>query len=102
MGYYFIYSQMYYYDGSAVLMAHQTCVSGRGKHRKIMESTGSVINAARKFDTKYHGGVFLLEANDVIYVRAPFTKSYKMDSAASFFGALLLRPTDGESDRNRN
>ncbi|XP_022792743.1 ectodysplasin-A-like isoform X1 [Stylophora pistillata] len=85
-GYYFIYSQMYYYDGSTMLMGHYTCIN----NKNVMGSAGSVISSYRKYNTKYHGGVFLLQENDTISVRIPYTTRYYMDSESSFFGAFLL------------
>ena len=89
-GYYYIYSQMYYYDGSTIQMGHNTYIN----HEKVMESSGSVISAERKYNTKYHGGVFLLRENDTISVHIPYTTIYYMDSEGSFFGAFLLHFID--------
>ena len=89
-GYYFIYSQMFYYDGETYQMAHDTYIN----NDKVMESVASVINQTKKYNTKYHGGVFLLRANDTISVRVPYTSCYNMDSLKSFFGAFLIHPTD--------
>ncbi|KAJ7392570.1 hypothetical protein OS493_010217 [Desmophyllum pertusum] len=89
-GYYFIYSQMYYYDGTTILMGHNTYIN----HEKVMESSGSVISAKRKYNTKYHGGVFLLQENDTISVHIPYTMAYSMDREGSFFGAFLLHYID--------
>ena len=89
-GYYFIYSQMYYYDGSPILMAHHTFIN----NDKVMESVGSVISDTKMFNTKYHGGVFLLQANDTISVGVPYTKKYYMDEEGSFFGAFLIHPIE--------
>ena len=88
-GYYYIYSQMFYYDGSTIQMGHNTYIN----HEKVMESLGSVISAQRKYNTKYHGGVFLLQENDTISVRIPYTMHFHMDSEGSFFGVFLLKNT---------
>lgn len=85
-GYYYIYSQMFYFDGSKMLVGHNTYINGE----KVMESVGSVISPIRKYNTKYHGGVFLLQENDTISVYIPYTTHYFMDSEGSFFGAFLL------------
>ena len=85
-GYYFIYSQMFYYDGTALQMGHYTYIN----HDKVMESLGSVVSHLRKYNTKYHGGVFLLRANDTVSVHIPYVKVYKMDREGSFFGAFLV------------
>ena len=85
-GYYFIYSQMYYYDGTSAQMGHYTYIN----RDKVLESMGSVVSSSRKYNTKYHGGVFLLRENDTISVHIPFTKNYYMDAEGSFFGAFSL------------
>ena len=87
-GYYFIYSQMYYSDGSEIQMAHNTYINDK----KVMESLASVINKTKKFNTKFHGGVFLVRVNDTISVRVPYTSLYNMHSVGSFFGAFFLHP----------
>lgn len=87
-GYYFVYSQMYYYDGSPIMMGHLTYINDN----KVMESMGSVITAKKKYNTKYHGGVFLLDKGDKISIRHPYTKTYYMSATGSFFGAFMIRP----------
>ena len=89
-GHYFIYSQMYYYDSRLRVMAHHTNINDR----KVMESVGSSLTASTKYNTKYHGGVFLLRANDTISVRIPYMRHYSMKADASFFGAFLLYSSD--------
>ena len=78
---------MYYYDGTTIQMGHNTYIN----NEKVMESSGSVISADRKYNTKYHGGVFLLQEGDVISVHIPFISRFFMDSEGSFFGAFLLK-----------
>ena len=81
---------MYYYDGESLQMAHNTYIN----HEIVMESLASVINQTKKYNTKYHGGVFLLRVNDTISVRVPYTSRYNMDSLKSFFGAFMIHPSD--------
>lgn len=85
-GYYFIYSQMYYCDGSSAYMAHATYIN----NNKVMGSVGSVINSKKFLDSKYHGGVFFLRENDTISVRASFQGVYCMTFWESFFGAFRI------------
>ena len=85
-GYYFIYSQMFYYDGTALQMGHYTYIN----HDKVLESLGSVVSDRRKYNTKYHGGVFLLRANDTLSVHITHKKVYYMVREGSFFGAFLV------------
>lgn len=87
-GYYYIYSQMYYSDGSTAQMGHFTFIN----NDKVLESMGSVVSSVRKYNTKYHGGVFLLHESDTISIGIPYTKTYYMNSEGSFFGAFLLHP----------
>lgn len=77
---------MYYYDGTRIHMGHSTYIN----HERVMGSSGSVISADRKYNTKYHGGVFLLQEGDTISVHVPYIVRYKMGSDHSFFGAFLL------------
>ena len=85
-GYYFIYSQMFYYDGTARQMGHYTYIN----HDKVLHSLGTVVSDLRKFNTKYHGGVFLLRANDTLSVHITHSKVYYMMREGSFFGAFLV------------
>ena len=87
-GYYYIYSQMYYYGDTTILVGHGTFIN----HKKVMESSGSV-SSSQKYNTKYHGGVFLLQEGDVISVQIPFISRFFafLDSEGSFFGAFLLK-----------
>ena len=77
---------MYYNDARLPVMAHHTYIN----NEKVMESVGSSVTASTKYNTKYHGGVFLLRANDTISVRVPYIRHYSMKTDASFFGAFLL------------
>ena len=85
-GYYFIYSQMHYYDGTSAQMGHYTYIN----RDRVLGSQGSVVSFSKKYNTKYHGGVFLLQEKDTISVHIPFAKSYYMDEVGSFFGAFSL------------
>ena len=85
-GYYFVYSQMYYCDGSSAYMAHATYIN----NNKVMGSIGSVINSKKFLDSKYHGGVFLLRENDTISVHVSYLGIYCMTSGESFFGAYRI------------
>jgi len=85
-GCYFIYSQMFYYDGSSTYMAHATYINDN----KVMGSIGSVIDSKRFLDTKYHAGVFSLRENDTISVHVSYQSTYYMASGESFFGAFWI------------
>ncbi|XP_020603222.1 macrophage receptor MARCO-like isoform X3 [Orbicella faveolata] len=88
-GFYYVYSQMFYHDGTPLQMSHQLCVNSD----KFLESTSAVVSEARKYNTNYNGGVVLLNATDRISVRTPFSTRYYMNPSSSYFGAFLLHPT---------
>lgn len=69
-------------------MGHFTFIN----NDKVLESMGSVVSSVRKYNTKYHGGVFLLQETDTISIGIPYTKTYYMNREGSFFGAFLLHP----------
>ena len=85
-GFYFIYSQMLYYDGSSTYMAHATLINDN----KVMRSIGSVINSKKFLDTKFHGGVFSLRENDTISVHVSHQSRYYMSFGESYFGAFWI------------
>ena len=85
-GVYFVYSQMFYFDGSTNQMAHDTYINGN----KEISSEASIIGRNKKLDTKYHGRLFRLGFNDTIGVRSPYTKRFNMVPWGSFFGAFLV------------
>ncbi|XP_068732460.1 ectodysplasin-A-like isoform X2 [Montipora capricornis] len=85
-GVYFVYSQIFYFDGSTNHMAHDTYING---HRE-MSSEASIIGRHKEPHTKYHGRLFRLRANDTIGVRKRYTKLFNMVPRGSFFGAFLV------------
>ncbi|XP_068732463.1 complement C1q subcomponent subunit C-like [Montipora capricornis] len=85
-GVYFVYSQIFYFDGSTNQMAHDTFINGN----REMSSEASIIGPSKKLDTKYHGRIFRLRVNDTIGVRARYTKLFNMVPWGSFFGAFLV------------
>lgn len=87
-GYYFIYSQLFYYAGDTLFMGHYTYIN----EEPVMRSISSVVSETKKYNTNYQGAVFLLGKGDKISVRIPFTKSYFMNRETSYFGAFLISP----------
>lgn len=87
-GFYYIYSQMYYYDGTSVLLNHYTLVNGR----KILGSASSVVSPRRKYNTNSHGGVFLLNRGDRLTVSVFISKVYLMKPEYTYFGAFMIHP----------
>ena len=87
-GYYFIYSQLFYYAGDTLFMGHYTYIN----EEPVMRSLSSVVSETKKYNTNYQGAIFLLRQGDKISVRIPFTKSYFMNRETSYFGAFLISP----------
>jgi len=87
-GYYFVYSQLFYYAGDTLFMGHYTYIN----EDPVMRSLSSVVSETKKYNTNYQGAVFLLSRGDKISVRIPFTKSYFMNRETSYFGAFLVSP----------
>ncbi|XP_068685036.1 uncharacterized protein [Montipora foliosa] len=87
-GYYFVYSQLFYYAGDTLFMGHYTYIN----EDPVMRSISSVVSEIKKYNTNYQGAVFMLKKGDKISVRIPFTKSYFMNKETSYFGAFLISP----------
>ncbi|XP_031567692.1 ectodysplasin-A-like isoform X2 [Actinia tenebrosa] len=85
-GYYYVYSQIFYYSGDAFYMAHYLYKN----EEPLMRSLSSVAGPRRKYNTNYNGGVFFLQAGDRITVRVPFNKILYMNRETSYFGAFLI------------
>ncbi|XP_074633805.1 uncharacterized protein LOC141892428 isoform X1 [Acropora palmata] len=85
-GVYFVYSQIFYADGTAHHMAHDTYINGK----REMSCEASIIGQTKNLDTKYQGRIFRLQANDTISVRGRYTKKFNMVPWGSFFGAFLV------------
>lgn len=85
-GVYFVYSQIFYADGTTHHMAHDTYINDK----REMSCEASIIGQTKYLDTKYQGRIFRLRANDTISVRGRYTKKFKMVPWASFFGAFLV------------
>lgn len=88
-GYYYIYSQIFYYSGDAFYMAHYLYRN----EEPLLRSLSSLAGPRRKYNTNYHGGVFFLQAGDRITVRVPFNKTLYMNRETSYFGAFLIFPS---------
>lgn len=84
-GFYYIYSQMYYYDGTASFMGHTLNIDGA-----VVLSGYSSASKSNKFNTNYIGGVFRLNKGQRISVGTPYTKLYYFDSHSSYFGAFMV------------
>lgn len=87
-GFYFIYSQMYYYDGRTSIMGHTMYIDDK----KVLKTVYSVVSTTRRYQTQFTGGIFYIRKGQKISVSTPFTKYYYFTTTESFFGAFLLHP----------
>ena len=86
-GYYVIYSQMYYFDGSTSVMGHSMYINDR----EVLSVISSVISSTRKYSTHYTSGIFKIMKGQRIYVGTrPSPAYYYFTRSTSFFGAFLL------------
>ncbi|XP_048588379.1 ectodysplasin-A [Nematostella vectensis] len=85
-GYYFVYSQVMYYDDKAYRVSYGVFVN------RYQVLGGSLHSPEVKYNSMFSGGVLKLQAGDLLSVRltrrAP-TK-LKMNSSMSYFGAFLV------------
>ncbi|EDO46106.1 predicted protein [Nematostella vectensis] len=98
-GYYWVYSQMYYYDSMTRYMSHDVYINEESKLRSISAVPKGPF---RKFNTNFNGGVFFLEAGDRISIRVPFSRYLFMYSNTSYFGAILLFPATSATTTTSN
>ena len=86
-GYYVIYSQMYYFDGSTSVMGHSMYINDR----EVLRAISSVISSTKKYSTHYTSGIFKIMKGQRIYVGTrPSPAYYYFTRSTSFFGAFLL------------
>ena len=85
-GFYYIYSQLYYVDGSALFLGHSTYVNDR----KVLASTSSVVSRNRRYNTNYHGGVFRLQSGDQVSVKVlvGVSKIFRMSPESQLLWAV--------------
>lgn len=92
-GFYFLYSQMFYYSSKAMYMAHYLYVN----ETPLLRSLSSMASGKRKYYTNYQGGVFQLNSGDKISIRVPFNETLYMNKETSYFGAFLIYPTNTDT-----
>jgi hypothetical protein len=92
-GYYFIYSQLYYFDSDTYHLSHGLYIN----ERKVMASSSSVFNSDTKYNSNYNGGLFFLKERDNISLRVTVHGNYNMDPGLSYFGAFFMYTGDGRN-----
>lgn len=85
-GFYFIYSQMFYYDGTSAHMGYNVYIDDR----KVLKTVYSVPSSTKKYHTQYTSGIFKIAKGQKISVGTPFTKYYYFNESSSFFGAFMV------------
>ena len=85
-GYYFIYSQILYFDGDSPNNGHEMYIDGR----EVLKAVYSVVSKTRKSHTQYISGIFFINKGQKISVGTTLTRTYLFMESSSFFGAFLL------------
>lgn len=87
-GYYFVYSQVFYFDAKTYHYSH-----GVYKNNiKILHSSSGVANNNTKYNSKYNGAMFLLKTGDRISVRVHVTGLYNFQPDKTYIGAFFVMP----------
>ena len=85
-GYYFIYSQMLYFDGDSPNNGHEMYIDGR----EVLKAVYSVVSKTRKYHAQYISGIFFINKGQKISVGTTLTRTYLFTESSSFLGAFLL------------
>ena len=85
-GYYFIYSQMYYFDGTRTITGYSMYINDR----EVLKAISSVISSTKKYNTHYTSGIFKMMKGQRIHVGTFGLTAYYFNKSSSFFGAFLL------------
>ena len=85
-GYYFIYSQILYFDGDSPNNGHEMYIDGR----EVLKAVYSVVSKTRKSHTQYISGIFFINKGQKISVGTTLTRTYLFTESSSFLGAFLL------------
>ena len=90
-GVYFVYCQMFYYDGTSSYIGYEVYLDGT----RILKAVHSVPSTTRKYQTQYTSGIFEISRGQKISVESPFAKYFYFNETLSFFGAFMLheKPT---------
>ncbi|CAH1245630.1 EDA [Branchiostoma lanceolatum] len=88
-GLYFVYSQVYYYDGSHAFLSH--IIRGSGEEEPFLQCIQSPVNESRKYNTCFTAGVFHLDADDRIVVKLQQENGVvDMSPDTTFFGLIKI------------
>lgn len=87
-GYYFLYSQVYYFDDKTHLYSHTVYKNSV----KILHSSSSVANNSTKYNSNYNGAMFFMKKGDQISLRVDVTGHYNFHPTKTYIGAFLVVP----------
>ncbi len=85
-GVYFVYCQMYYFDGTSTYIGYEVYLDDR----MILKTVHSIVSKTRKYETQYTSGIFDISKGQRISVESPFMKNYYFNETLSYFGAFML------------
>ena len=95
-GIYFVYSQMFYYDGTSSYIGYEVYLD----NKRILKAVHSIASRTRKYETQYTSGIFQISKGQKISVESPFSKYYYFNETLSFFGAFMLHETPSKLPGN--
>ncbi|KAI8515190.1 hypothetical protein Bbelb_077810 [Branchiostoma belcheri] len=88
-GLYFVYSQVYYYDGTHAFISH--IIRESGEQEPFLQCIQSPVNESRKYNTCFTAGVFQLDAGDKISLELQQeTGVVDMSPDTTFFGLIKI------------
>ena len=87
-GTYYVYSQMYYYDGNCSYTGFNVYID----NKRILKAIESVIDFDKRYYTQYTAGVFKITKGQRIWVGTTIKRKYFLNEFSSFFGAYMLHP----------
>ncbi|XP_035693861.1 uncharacterized protein LOC118428004 [Branchiostoma floridae] len=100
-GLYYIYSQVYYYDGSHAFLSH--IIKESGEQEPFLQCIQSPANQSRKYNTCFTAGVFHLDAGDKIVVQLQQeTGIVDMSADTTFFGLIKIAEPAPPKKRGRH
>ncbi|XP_078614653.1 uncharacterized protein LOC144883831 isoform X2 [Branchiostoma floridae x Branchiostoma japonicum] len=100
-GLYFVYSQVYYYDGSHAFLSH--IVRESGEREPFLQCIQSPVNESRKYNTCFTAGVFHLDAGDKVFVELQQeTGIVDMSPDTTFFGLIKIAEPAPPKKRGRH
>ncbi|XP_070538533.1 uncharacterized protein [Ptychodera flava] len=84
-GRYYIYSQVYYSDDHLYTVGHEMRINDNTVMKNVLSMNGANVQ------TSHGGGMFLLNANDTVYITIPEIKTHlHLEKEGTFFGVMFF------------